>query len=111
MSLSGFSLVIISIIGYFVFKIFIKEVGWIISTITLKISLKKKYLTLQSGIFTKNISDISLEKLEGFNLHQSLLGRLLNYGTLTISTGGVIQKYQIRKPQEFRKQLLATLGN
>lgn len=74
------------------------------------IFLSERFLSLKTGIFSKEISDISLTKLEGISVHQSLLGRWLNYGTLVISTGEISQSYKIQNPMEFRKKLLMNLN-
>ncbi len=72
----------------------------------IKIYLTKKSLTLKQGIFSKELTDISLSKYEGMGLHQSLLGRVLGYGTLSITTGGASQSYQIEEPMKLRGYIL-----
>ena len=50
--------------------------------------------------------DTPLEKLEGLTLYQSFLGKILKFGTLTITTGEFTTYYKIADPIEFRKNLL-----
>lgn len=71
-----------------------------------KIELSERFLSLKTGIFASQVNDISLSKLEGIQVSQSLLGRFLNYGRLIISTGEVSQSYLVEKPMELRKYLL-----
>ncbi len=73
---------------------------------TIKIYLTEKSLTLKQGIFSKRLTDISLSKYEGMGLHQSLLGRILGYGTLSITTGGASQSYKIEEPMKLRGYIL-----
>ncbi len=71
-----------------------------------KIYLFKNYITLKTGILSKNLEDITLNKYEGLSVSQSWLGRILNYGVLVISTGEISQFYLIEKPLELRKHIL-----
>lgn len=48
----------------------------------MRVSITENHLTLSKGVFSKNISDISLNKFEGLQLHQSILGKQLNFGNL-----------------------------
>ncbi|MDO4881600.1 MAG: PH domain-containing protein [Capnocytophaga sp.] len=75
----------------------------------IRVILSKRFLSLKMGLFSNEINDIALSKTEGIGIYQSLLGRLLNYGTLIITTGEVTQKYLIEKPMEFRTHLLENL--
>ncbi len=91
----------------FVIVIYIlKKIYFIIYNKMTKIFITDKSLTLITGILSKNIDDISLNKYEGMAIHQSLLGRFLNYGILTVSTGGVTLSYQIEKPLVLREYII-----
>lgn len=70
-----------------------------------KIHVKPSQLTLITGVFSVNIYDISLNKYEGMRIYQSLLGRLLNYGTLVVSTGEISQSYTIADPLKLRQEI------
>lgn len=76
---------------------------------SMRVEVTENQLTLLSGIFSKNISDISLNKLEGLQLHQSFLGKQLNFGTLYISTGGESQSYKIQHPMELREVVMGQI--
>ncbi len=71
-----------------------------------RIYLTNKGLTLETGILAKYIDDIALNKYEGMSIHQSLLGRILNYGVLVVSTGELNQGYKIAKPLVLREYIL-----
>ncbi len=76
-----------------------------------KIYITNRGVTLETGILSKQIDDIELKKYEGMSIHQSFLGRVLNYGMLTISTGEISQSYQIEKPLIFRENILDLINN
>ncbi|MBB4805888.1 hypothetical protein HNP38_001160 [Chryseobacterium defluvii] len=59
-----------------------------------------------AGILRKTFSDLSLNKLEGMQLHQSFLGKALNLGTLVVTTGDVTSTYFIENPMELRNALI-----
>lgn len=70
-----------------------------------KIRLSNDYLSFSTGIFTTSIIDVSLNKMEGMQLTQSLFGKTLNYGRLTMTTGQVTQSFTISNPSELREKL------
>jgi uncharacterized membrane protein YdbT with pleckstrin-like domain len=63
-----------------------------------------------SGIFNKRVSDSSLEKLTDVILTQSLLGRILGYGTIEVltaaSSAGVNFLKQLAHPMEFKTAMV-----
>lgn len=71
-----------------------------------KIQLKENSVTLTQGILSKSINDIALVKMEALYVNQSLLGRMLNYGTLIISTGQISHIYTIANPNQLRSEIM-----
>jgi len=62
-----------------------------------------------TGIFNKHSADSSLEKINDAILDQPVLGRMLNYGDLTILTAAeeAVDKYHMLKdPKTFKKTML-----
>jgi uncharacterized membrane protein YdbT with pleckstrin-like domain len=63
-----------------------------------------------TGVLSKRVADSSLEKLTDIVLKQSILGRALNYGDIIVLTAaagaGINNLKQIRKPMEFKTQML-----
>lgn len=95
------------LIGFIIPIIFIiRGVSSLLINSSISIYLYENQLTVRSGVFSTRITDIALNKYEGLNLHQSALGNLLNYGTLHVTTGGVSQRYKIKKPLELRKYII-----
>jgi len=61
------------------------------------------------GIFNKLVRDSALEKVNDVELKQSLVGRLLKYGTVEIITGsdvGVNVFHRISNPVKFKRAML-----
>jgi hypothetical protein len=54
-----------------------------------------------------------LQKVEGIGVDQGILGRILGYGTITVSgVGGTKETFQmISNPLEFRRQVQASLAS
>ena len=61
------------------------------------------------GTINKNVRDSALEKVNDVELRQSIVGRLLGYGTVQIITGsdiGVNEFRRISKPVRFKREML-----
>jgi membrane protein YdbS with pleckstrin-like domain len=62
-----------------------------------------------SGIFSKNITDSSLEKVNDVKMSQSFLGRMLGYGDIQIMTAselGVNKLNRIGKPIQYKTTMI-----
>jgi uncharacterized membrane protein YdbT with pleckstrin-like domain len=61
------------------------------------------------GIINKHIRDSALEKVNDVDMNQSIVGRLLGYGTVQIITGsdiGVNMFRRISNPVRFKREML-----
>jgi uncharacterized membrane protein YdbT with pleckstrin-like domain len=66
------------------------------------------------GIFNKRVIDSSLEKINDVELRQTLIGRMMNFGTveiLTASDEGINVMDRIEGPLEFKKAMLDAKHN
>lgn len=67
------------------------------------------------GILNKRVLDSSLEKINDVGLRQSLIGRMLNYGTIEILTAsgdeGVNVLDRIEAPLEFKRAMMEAKHN
>jgi hypothetical protein len=66
------------------------------------------------GTINKNVRDSALEKVNDVELNQSIVGRLLGYGTVQIITGsdiGVNQFRRISNPVRFKREMLNAKEN
>ncbi len=63
-------------------------------------------LVFKTGIIQRQTRDLILLRIEGLWINQSLMGRILNYGTVVVSTGGVTNTYDyVRNPLRFKREV------
>jgi len=68
--------------------------------------LTNKRLVFKRGIITRNSLDLILYRCEGVKVHQSIMGRILNYGTVDVSTGEVVNHFDmIMNPGRFATEI------
>ncbi|HFI4797889.1 TPA: PH domain-containing protein [Elizabethkingia anophelis] len=70
-----------------------------------KIYITKKYLTITTGIINKSTVHISLYRVEGTKVYQSIMGRIFNYGRVYVSTGEITKSFVIANPKEFKDSI------
>jgi membrane protein YdbS with pleckstrin-like domain len=67
------------------------------------------------GVFSKRVTDSSLEKINDVELRQSVFGRILNFGTVEILTAageeGANLMDRIESPMEFKRAMLEAKHN
>ena len=69
-------------------------------------AVTNKRIILKQGILSRSVTELMLTKCEGVSMDQGLFGRMLGYGTLIITTGGVTNRYKcIKDPKTFRNQI------
>ena len=68
-----------------------------------------KRVIIKLGLVQRDAMETLLSKVEGIEVEQTIVGRILNYGTLIITgTGGTREPFQmIRAPMDFRRQVQA----
>ena len=72
---------------------------------TSEFAVTNKRVIMKMGWISRRVLELNLHKIESVNVDQSLLGRLLGYGTITIiGTGGTRETFdRIAHPLPFRK--------
>ena len=69
-------------------------------------------LIFKRGIINRNSHELLLKKCEGITVDQSLLGRILNYGTVIVTTGEVTNRYKyISRPLRFTTKIHEQISN
>ena len=68
-------------------------------------AITNKRIIIKRGFIARETFEMNLSKIESVNVDQSVLGRILGYGTLTIiGTGGTRESFNdISSPINFRK--------
>ena len=98
-------------VGYFfLLFLFIAIIRVISSFITFKtseIGVTNKRILIKVGWIRRTSLETLLTKVEGIQVNQGILGRILNYGTIIIKgTGGTSTPFhKIEAPLEFRKKV------
>ena len=80
-------------------------IGAIITFKTSEYGVTNKRVLMKTGLIQRNSLEIFLEKIEAIHVDQSILGRILNFGTLiVVGTGGTQDPFfNVPKPLHFRR--------
>lgn len=67
--------------------------------------ITNRRIIIKTGFIARNTFEMNLSKIESVNVDQSVMGRILNYGSVTIiGSGGTKETFHnISHPIEFRK--------
>ena len=76
---------------------------------TTEFAVTDKRIIAKTGLITRNTVEMFLDKVESLNVEQSVLGRVLDYGTVGIRGTGVTEEVMrnISNPVKLRKQFMA----
>lgn len=79
---------------------------------TSEFAITNKRVLIKIGFIQRHSLEVLLTKVEGIGVNQSILGRILGYGTIVVTgTGGTKETFdQIASPLEFRSQVQANLS-
>ncbi|GAP43384.1 protein containing bacterial PH domain [Lentimicrobium saccharophilum] len=68
--------------------------------------ITNKRVIIKTGLISRKTVELNLSKIESVNVNQSILGRILGYGSLQIvGTGGTKEIFaNIQSPLTFRKR-------
>jgi uncharacterized membrane protein YdbT with pleckstrin-like domain len=74
-------------------------------------AITNKRVLIKVGLIRRHSLELLLQKVEGIGVDQGILGRMLGYGTITVSgVGGTKETFRmISNPLEFRRQVQASL--
>ena len=86
-------------------------VPWIIAWVrrnSTELAITNKRVIAKFGFVTRDTIEINLQKIETVQVHQGVMERLLNYGTIMIAGGGTPQEPipGVADPMAFRKAFL-----
>ncbi len=83
--------------------------GAFIRRVTTEIAVTSKRVIYKTGLVRRQTSEISVDKIETVLVDQGLIGRVLDYGTVTVrGTGGGLEPVaNIGQPLDFRSKLTA----
>ena len=80
-------------------------IGPSIQRATSEFAITTKRVIIKEGLIARRTLEMNLSKIETVNVDQSIMGRILNYGSITIiGTGGTHEVFHnIAHPIQFRK--------
>ena len=80
-------------------------IGPFIQQATSEFAITTKRVIIKLGLVARRTLEMNLSKIETVNVDQTIMGRILNYGSITvIGTGGTQEVFHnIDSPMEFRK--------
>ncbi len=72
---------------------------------TSEFAITNKRVIMKVGLIWRKALEMNLSKIESVNVDQTIMGRILGYGAITIiGTGGTRESFhRISKPMEFRR--------
>jgi uncharacterized membrane protein YdbT with pleckstrin-like domain len=78
----------------------------IIDRWTSEFAITNKRVIIKVGLISRKTVELNLTKIESVNVNQSILGRILGYGSIRlVGTGGTNEIFiNLRKPLEFRRK-------
>jgi len=78
----------------------------IIRQATSEFVITNKRVIVKVGLIRRKTLEMNLQKIESVNVEQSIMGRILGYGTVTIvGTGGTKESFtDIKRPLMFRRK-------
>ena len=84
--------------------------AWIIYRTT-ELAVTNKRIIAKSGLIQRNTVEMFLEKVESIQVGQSILGRIFDFGSITVSgTGGDKSPVKnVSHPLEFRKAFITAV--
>ncbi|HEY2835610.1 MAG TPA: PH domain-containing protein [Rhizomicrobium sp.] len=83
--------------------------GAFIRKATSEFAVTTDRVVVKTGLLSRNTIEIQLSKVESVQVNQDILGRIFNYGTITVAgTGGTHEPFTlIDDPMSFRKAVQA----
>jgi uncharacterized membrane protein YdbT with pleckstrin-like domain len=95
--------------GCFAIALILALRAWFIRWTT-EIAVTDLRVIYAQGFIQRRSVEVNMDKIESVDVDQSVLGRLLNYGTVTIhGTGTTLEPLRnVDRPIEFRNEITAT---
>jgi uncharacterized membrane protein YdbT with pleckstrin-like domain len=99
------------LIGALLLVFVIGLIFWIVAWIrirTTELAVTERRVIAKFGLIRRDTIEIKVERIESVQVNQSVLGRLLNFGTIVFSGAGTPQLTvpDIAEPLEFRKAVV-----
>lgn len=92
--------------GLFIILTIVTGISSTISYLTSEFGITDKRILIKAGFIRRNSVEVLLKKVEGIQVNQGIIGRMLNFGTIIIGgTGGTKSPFKrISAPLMFRRK-------
>lgn len=96
-----------SVGGLFILIAIVTGIASFINYKTSEFGITNKRVIVKVGFIRRNSFEVLLNKIEGIQVSQGILGRILGFGSITVSgTGGTKDPFRmISAPLEFRRKV------
>lgn len=93
--------------GIFFITSFFLSISEVVRFLTTEFAVTNRRVIAKTGFIRRNSLDLRLQKVESVEVNQNLLGRLLSFGTITLTgTGGTRQSFRgIIDPIKTKKRI------
>lgn len=90
----------------FIIIAIITGISAVLNYVTSEFGISNKRVIVKVGFIRRNSTEVLLTKVEGIQVSQGILGRILGYGSIVVSgTGGTKDPFhKISNPFEFRRK-------
>jgi uncharacterized membrane protein YdbT with pleckstrin-like domain len=87
--------------------------GGIIRRAATEVAVSNRRVLIKRGFFSRRSIEVLLPKVESIGVDESLVGRMLGYGTVIVrGTGGTFETFdKIAHPNELRRQVQQQTGS
>ena len=69
-------------------------------------AVTNRRIILKTGMLKRRLIELQLNRAEGLTVDQTIMGRILGYGDISVTSGGVSETFTpIAKPYEFKRQI------
>jgi uncharacterized membrane protein YdbT with pleckstrin-like domain len=102
------ALAVVSVTGWWIFLIpIVTGINAAINYYTSEFGVTSKRVMMKTGFIRRKSLELLLPKVEGVQVDQGIIGRMLNYGTIVVSgTGGSHTPFpKVQKPMELRRKI------
>jgi len=94
------------LVGVLVFVGVVLFINAILISKSSEFAVTNKRVILKTGVLKRQIIELQLNRAEGLSVNQSVMGRIFNFGSIRITSGGVSEVFsRIAAPFEFKKQV------
>jgi uncharacterized membrane protein YdbT with pleckstrin-like domain len=110
---SGFKLHPIFYVMPLIFSIVFIGIPTLIKYLTMEYGLTTKRVIVKTGFISRNTEEMKINKIETVEIKQSVLGRILGYGDVTVTGTGIsnVQILGVKNPMMVKKSIDSTLDN